>query len=82
MEWKGRIQKAIEEDRFEPWFQPILVLKDNQVHHYEALARMRDTNGEVILPWAFIDTAETFGLITAIDRIIINKTLKTPIKFV
>ena len=25
MEWKGRIQKAIEEDRFEPWFQPILV---------------------------------------------------------
>lgn len=77
MEWKGRIQKAIEEDRFEPWFQPILVLKDNQVHHYEALARMRDTNGEVILPWAFVDTAETFGLITAIDRIIINKTLKT-----
>ncbi|MCR4319266.1 MAG: EAL domain-containing protein [Candidatus Brocadiaceae bacterium] len=77
MEWKGRIQKAIDEDRFEPWFQPILVLKDNQVHHYEALARMRDTNGEVILPWAFVDTAETFGLITAIDRIIINKTLQT-----
>ena len=33
--------------------------------------------GEVILPWTFVDTAETFGLITAIDRIIINKTLKT-----
>ena len=77
MEWKGRIQKAIDEDRFVPWFQPVLVLKNNQVHHYEALARMRDTNGEVILPWSFVDTAETFGLITAIDRIIINKTLKT-----
>ncbi len=77
MEWEGRIQNAMEEDRFAPWFQPILALKDNQVHHYEALARMRDTNGEVILPWTFIDTAEMLGLITAIDRIIINKTLQT-----
>ncbi len=77
MEWKGRIQKAIEEDRFEPWFQPILDLKDNQIHHYEALARMRDANGEIILPGAFVDTAETLGLITNIDRIIIKKTLRT-----
>ncbi len=77
MEWKGHIQNAMEADRFAPWFQPVLVLKDNQVHHYEALARMRDTNGEVILPWAFVDTAEMLGLITAIDRIIINKTLQT-----
>lgn len=75
MEWKGRIQKAIEEKRFEPWFQPILDLKDNQIHHYEALARMRSTNGEIILPGAFVDTAETLGLITAIDRIIIKKAL-------
>ena len=50
MEWKGRIQKAIEEDRFEPWFQLTLVPEGQSVHHYEALARMRDTNGEVILP--------------------------------
>ena len=77
MKWKGRIQKAIEEDRFEPWFQPILDLKDNQIHHCEALARIRDTNGEIILPGAFVDTAETMGLITTIDRIIIKKTLKT-----
>ncbi|MBI2471083.1 MAG: EAL domain-containing protein [Planctomycetes bacterium] len=75
MEWKGRIQKAIEEERFVPWFQPILDLKDNRIHHYEALAREHDTNGETILPGAFIDAAETLGLITAIDRIIIKKTL-------
>ena len=77
MEWKGRIQKAIEEERFEPWFQPISDLKDRQIHHYEALARMRDANGEIILPGAFVDTAETLGLITNIDRIIIKKTLRT-----
>ena len=75
MEWKGRIQKAIEENRFEPWFQPILDLRDNQVHHYEALARKRGVHGEIILPGSFVDAAENMGLITAIDRIIIRKAL-------
>jgi len=75
MEWKGKIQEAIQEERLEPWFQPILDLKDNQIHHFESLARMRSTNGEIIYPGSFIDTAEVFGLITHIDRIIIKKVI-------
>lgn len=75
MEWKGKIQKAIQEERLEPWFQPILDLKDNQIHHFESLARMRSTNGEIIYPSSFIDTAEVFALITDIDRIIIKKVI-------
>ncbi len=75
MEWKGKIQEAIREERLEPWFQPILDLKDNQIHHFETLARMRGTNGEIIYPGSFIDTAEVFSLITDIDRIIIKKVL-------
>ena len=38
---------------------------------------MRDTNGGIILPSSFIDTAEILRLIAAIDRIIIRKTLLT-----
>lgn len=72
---KERIQRALMEDRFVPWFQPILNLKDNKVHHYEALARMKDEKGGVLLPEVFIDTAERFGLIGAIDRIITEKTM-------
>ncbi|MBI5375923.1 MAG: diguanylate cyclase, partial [Candidatus Schekmanbacteria bacterium] len=34
LEWKDRIKNALEEDRISPWFQPILSLKDNQIHHY------------------------------------------------
>ncbi|MEK7290143.1 MAG: bifunctional diguanylate cyclase/phosphodiesterase, partial [Planctomycetota bacterium] len=75
MEWKGKIQDAIREERLEPWFQPILDLKDNQIHHFESLARMRGTNGEIIYPCSFIDTAEVFALITDIDRIIIKKVI-------
>lgn len=75
MEWKGKIQEAIQEERLEPWFQPILDLKDNRIHHFESLARMRSTHGEIIYPCSFIDTAEVFALITDIDRIIIKKVI-------
>ena len=75
LEWKGKIQAAIREERLEPWFQPILDLKENQIHHFETLARMRSTDGEIIHPGTFIDTAEVFSLITDIDRIIIKKVL-------
>lgn len=74
---KTHILKALAEDRFFPWFQPILSLKDGEIHHYEALARMQDEDGSVLLPGAFIDTAERFGLIGVIDRIIAEKTMRT-----
>jgi diguanylate cyclase (GGDEF)-like protein/PAS domain S-box-containing protein len=74
--WKERILKALKEDRFEPWFQPILEIKTGAVNHYEALARMRDVEGRVLLPGAFIEVAERFGIVGAIDRVIIEKTMR------
>lgn len=73
---KERIQKALADGRFLPWFQPILNLKDNKIHHYEALARMQGEDGKILFPSEFIDTAERFGFIDAIDRIIAEKTMK------
>ena len=75
LQQKDRILRALEEDRFEPWFQPILDLSDRQVHHYEALARMRDAEGNIVLPGAFISIAEALGFIDAIDRRITAKTI-------
>ena len=73
---KIQIQKALEEGRFVPWFQPILDLRDNKVHHYEALARMQGEGGKIVFPNEFIDTAERFGMIGAIDRIITKRTMR------
>jgi PAS domain S-box-containing protein/diguanylate cyclase (GGDEF)-like protein len=72
---KELILPALKDDRFEPWFQPILDLKDNEIHHYEALARMRDLNGNIVLPGAFIPAAEQLGLIGDIDKVIAQKTI-------
>lgn len=72
---KDRILRALDDDRFEPWFQPILDLSDHQIHHYEALARMRDQKGKIVLPGAFIGIAEALGFVDAIDRHITAKTI-------
>ncbi len=77
--WSDHIQKALAEDRFVPWFQPIQDLRDNNIHHYEALARMRDADGGIVLPGSFIDIAEDMGLVTDIDRVIIEKTLRVQV---
>ena len=77
--WRDHIHKALAEDRFVPWFQPILSLSDNNINHYEALARMRDAEGTIVLPGSFIDIAEEMGLVTEIDRVIIEKTLRVQV---
>jgi diguanylate cyclase (GGDEF)-like protein/PAS domain S-box-containing protein len=90
LKWKEKIIAALKDDRFTPWFQPIMGLADNRVTHYEALARMIDLDGSVILPGPFIDIAERFGLVGAISRAIFTKAFAlqeklqragTPVKF-
>jgi diguanylate cyclase (GGDEF)-like protein/PAS domain S-box-containing protein len=74
--WRDKILKALKEDRFEPWFQPILDLSDDTIRLYEVLARMRDDDGAILLPGSFIDIAERFGLVGLIDRTIILKAME------
>lgn len=77
---KERVIEALAEDRFEPWFQPILDLARNKVYHYEVLARMREADGNIVLPAGFIEVSERFGLIGAIDRVIVEKTMRLQAK--
>lgn len=76
LEWKGRIQKAIRDNRIESWYQPILELKTDTIKHYEALVRMRSEDMSIVQPGEFLSTAETLGLIMDIDRVVIEKTLQ------
>ena len=74
--WKEKITHGLKEDRFTPWFQPILDLETGTVHHYEALARLVGEDGKIILPGSFIDIAERFCIVGLIDRMIIEKTMR------
>ncbi len=73
---KNIILKALADKRFDPWFQPILNLSENKVHHYESLARMRTENQEITQPGHFVPAAEQLGLISDIDKMIASKTIQ------
>jgi len=73
-QWMVRIQRALEEDRFELCYQPIVpVNEESQVStHYEILVRMISENGETIPPGAFIPSAERYHMMSRIDLWVIE----------
>jgi len=81
MQWKERIQKALDEDRFELHFQTIAPVKANQKsgQRGEILLRMVDDNknnkNSLIMPGAFIPAAERYQLMPHIDRWVISHAL-------
>ena len=74
MEWIGRLQKALEEDRFVLYSQDIAALNPshNAENHCEILIRMLDERGELVPPMAFIPAAERYNLMPSIDRWVVR----------
>jgi EAL domain-containing protein (putative c-di-GMP-specific phosphodiesterase class I) len=64
---REQLRVALAEDQFEPWFQPIVRLAENEVVGYEALLRWRHPERGVIGPADFLRIAEDSGSIEAID---------------
>jgi EAL domain-containing protein (putative c-di-GMP-specific phosphodiesterase class I) len=79
MQWVARINRALEEQRFELFYQPIVPIGTHREvwPHYELLLRMRDERGELIAPTAFIPAAERYNLMPSLDRWVITRALET-----
>jgi len=78
MKWVSRITSAVEEERFELFFQPIIGIgKKNSSSrgHYEILLRMRDENGQLVGPDQFIPAAERYNLMSTLDRWVIHEAI-------
>ena len=74
--WVTRVQAAIASEGFELYGQPIVDLQSSDVVQRELLLRMRteDRSGDVINPGLFLPSAERSGLISEIDRWVINRS--------
>jgi PAS domain S-box-containing protein len=74
--WVNRIQTALNEERFVLLAQPILDLRTGDVIQCELLLRMRSPEkpAQLIAPSAFLPVAEEYGLITEIDRWVIDQS--------
>jgi diguanylate cyclase (GGDEF)-like protein/PAS domain S-box-containing protein len=78
MKWVSRITSAVEEERLELFFQPIIGIgKINGASrgHYELLLRMRDEGGKLVRPNQFIPAAERYNLMSTLDRWVVHKAL-------
>ncbi len=74
-ETRGKItayKRTIATGDFDVVFQPIVELTTRDVHHYEALVRLRDTD---IAPFEFITFAEEVGIISDFDLAMFNKVV-------
>ncbi|MDH5455781.1 MAG: EAL domain-containing protein, partial [Gammaproteobacteria bacterium] len=78
MKWVSRITSAVEEDRLELFFQPIIGIgreNGDRCGHYELLLRMRDEDGNLVGPDQFIPAAERYNLMSTLDRWVIHEAL-------
>jgi len=78
MQWVSRIKDALEENRFILHRQKMQSLRrnDGTVPHSEFLVRMLDDDGTIIMPGAFIPAAERYGIMTHLDRWVVEAVIK------
>jgi len=69
-----RIRAALSAGRFVPLFQPISEVATGRIVAAETLVRLREEDGSLTSPDEFLDAAERFGFVTAIDRVVIGGT--------
>jgi len=76
--WRERIERALAEDRLELRCQKIAPLSDDarERPHYEILLGVRGDAGETLLPGEFIQAAELYGRIGAVDRWVIEHAFR------
>lgn len=74
--WKklNHFKTALEDNRIEPFYQPIVDVHTNEIIKYESLARIIDTNGEVIEIMEFLDVARKSSFFQNFTRQIIQKS--------
>jgi cyclic-di-GMP phosphodiesterase TipF (flagellum assembly factor) len=70
------IREAIEANRLEFYLQPILTLPQRKVRFYEALARLRTADGELITAGDFLPAAEAAGLMPRIDNLMLFRCVQ------
>ncbi|MFJ7108826.1 EAL domain-containing protein [Pseudomonas sp. NPDC098740] len=78
MAWVQRLHMALEEDRFCLYAQEIAPLGhiEKGDGHIEILLRLHDEAGRMILPDSFIPAAERYGLMTSLDRWVVQNVFK------
>ncbi len=69
------LHKNIDEKTVEPFFQPIQDNKSSTIVKYEALMRIFDKNGNIIMPQVFIEKSRKYRLFNKLMELMILKVI-------
>jgi len=76
MHWVSRVTRAVEDDRLELYFQPIVPLSaDGGRPFHELTVRLRDDEGSLVPPSEFIPAAERYNVMSIIDRWVMGQAI-------
>ena len=75
------LRRAIDDNRIEVHYQPIVALPGGGVVGMEALVRWRTDDGRLLLPGEFLDVAEDAGLMPRISRLVMRQALEAGARF-
>jgi len=79
MKWVTRLRDALDQQQFCLYAQPIVDLRSDQLPgaHIEILVRLQGEPNALIMPTAFLPSAERYNLMPSIDRWVVNQTFAT-----
>ena len=78
MEWASRLRQALNENRCSLHYQtiqPLRASREDSGVHFELLLRLRDDQGEMVPPGAFVPAAERYHLMPQVDRWVLQTAL-------
>ena len=70
------IRASLEENRVDLYLQPIVSLPQRKLRYYEALSRLRDAGGAVIMPSQYIKVAGEAGLMSVVDNLLLFRCVQ------
>jgi cyclic-di-GMP phosphodiesterase TipF (flagellum assembly factor) len=70
------IREALDANRVDLYLQPVVGLPQRRTYFYEGFSRLRDADGEVITPAAFLSAAEEAGLIGEVDNLLLFRCVQ------
>ena len=76
LEVENKLRSAIERDALVVHYQPVLNAGDGRLAGSEALVRIRNEDGSLVMPGEFIDVAEDSGLISTLGHQVLIKAVR------
>jgi predicted signal transduction protein with EAL and GGDEF domain len=70
---EATLDAALDEDRLEVHYQPVVQLRDGRTTGVEALVRLRQRDGRLVPPGEFIEVAERSGQVVALGAAVLDR---------